>query len=206
VERWPQKHWLRSVEPGLKEPWICDIDVTIKTIYGRQQGAEVGYNPHKPGWTAHAYHPFFISRLRLVLDVVAPPGKQFPSRAVSPRFWRWWEQLSAAQRPRLLRGDWGFGNENFMADCKCPQHLQPYLFRLRQSRGSTRLIEPLSRQGGWKDCGQGWQAREQPLALQAWNRKRRVVVRRRWEQRPEREITDGSEALLLEVAASEPYE
>src|ERR1035437_6968569 len=59
-----------------------------------------------------------------------------------------------------------------MADCECPQHLQPYLFRLRQSRSGTQLIEPLSRQGGWKDCGQGWQAREQPLALPGWGRNR----------------------------------
>src|ERR1035437_6793004 len=206
LERWQQRHLLRSVEPVLKEPWICDIDVTSKTVYGRQQGAEVGYNPHKPGRPAHAYHTFFISRLRLVLDVVVAPGKQFHSRAVSPRFWPWWEPLSAAQRPRLLRGDCGFGNEHFMADCECPQHLQPYIFRLRQSRSGTQLIEPLSRQGGWKDCGQGWQAREQPLALPGWSRKRRVVVRRRRVPRPERELTDGSEALRLEVAASEPYE
>jgi hypothetical protein len=206
LERWQQKHLLHSVEPVLKEPWICDIDVTIKTIYGRQQGAEVGYNPHKPGRPAHAYHTFFISRLRLALDVVVAPGKQFHSRAVSQRFWQWWEQLSATQQPWLLRGDCGFGNENFMADCECPQHLQPYLFRLRQSRGSTQLIEQLSRQSGWKDCGQGWQAREQPLALQGWSRKRRVIVLRRRVQRPERELTDGSEARLLEVAAAEPYE
>jgi hypothetical protein len=68
------------------------------------------------------------------------------------------------------------------------------------------LIEQLSRQGGWKDCRQGWQAREQPLALQGWSRKRRVVVLRRRVHRPERELTEGSQTLLLEVAASEPYE
>ena len=81
LEEWQRKHLLRSVEPVLKEPWICDIDVTIKTIYGRQEGAEVGYNPHKHGRPAHAYHTFFISRLRLVLDVVVAPGKQFHSQS-----------------------------------------------------------------------------------------------------------------------------
>jgi hypothetical protein len=73
--------------------------VTIKTIYGRQEGAEAGYNPHKPGRPAHAYHTFFISRLRLALDVVVATGKQFHSRAVSQTFWQWWEQLPAEQRP-----------------------------------------------------------------------------------------------------------
>lgn len=30
-------------------PWIIDIDVTIKPIYGRQEGASIGYSPQKPG-------------------------------------------------------------------------------------------------------------------------------------------------------------
>ena len=32
--------------PILTEPWILDADTTIKPLY---EGAEVGYNPHKPG-------------------------------------------------------------------------------------------------------------------------------------------------------------
>jgi hypothetical protein len=206
LERWQRQHLLRSVEPVLNEPWICDIDVTIKTVYGRQQGAEVGYNPHKPGRPAHAYHTFFISRLRLALDVVVAPGKQFHSRAVSQRFWQWWQELSANQRPQLLRGDCGFGNENFMAECESPQHRQPYLFRLRQSRGCRQLIEKLSRQGSWNHCGQGWQAREHQLALQGWSRQRRVIVLRRRVQRPQRELSDANQAPLLEVEPTEPYE
>jgi hypothetical protein len=206
LEVWQRKHLLRSVEPVLKEPWICDIDVTIKTIYGRQEGAEVGYNPHKHGRPAHAYHTFFISRLRLVLDVVVAPGKQFHSQAVSQTFWRWWEQLSAEQRPYLLRGDCAFGNENFMVGCELPEHLQPYLFRMRLSRGCVRLIERLSGKGGWKDCGQGWQGMEDQLRLQGWSRQRRVIVLRRRVSAPENQLTDGSEKLLLEVEAGETYQ
>jgi hypothetical protein len=36
---------IRAWEPLLYEPWVLDIDTTIKTNYGRQEGAEVGYNP-----------------------------------------------------------------------------------------------------------------------------------------------------------------
>ncbi len=135
IGRVERKHLWRSVEPVLGEPWIWDLDVTSKTVYGRQQGAEVGYNPRKPGRLAHAYHTFFISRLRLVLDVVVAPGKQFHSRAVSRGFWQWWEQLPASHRPRLVRGDCAFGNEYFLSECESPEHLQAYLFRLRQSPG-----------------------------------------------------------------------
>jgi len=44
------------VEPVLSSSWILDIDVTVKPLYGHQQGAQVGYNPHKPGRPSHAYH------------------------------------------------------------------------------------------------------------------------------------------------------
>jgi hypothetical protein len=206
LESWQREHLWRSVEPVLKEPWICDIDVTIKTIYGRQEGAEVGYNPHKPGRPAHAYHTFFISRLRLALDVVVAPGKQFHSRAVSQTFWEWWEKLPARHRPYLLRGDCAFGNENFMVECEQLHRQQRYLFRLRVSRGGARLIEQLSRQGGWQDCGQGWQGKEAELRLQGWSRPRRVIVLRRPVHRGEKELAAGAEALLLDVAASDPYE
>jgi hypothetical protein len=56
---WQQRE-LRAVwEPLLYEPWVFDIDTTIKTIYGRQEGAEVGYNPHKPGRPSHTYHTYW---------------------------------------------------------------------------------------------------------------------------------------------------
>ena len=29
--------------------WILDCDTTVKVLYGHQAGAEMGYNPTKPG-------------------------------------------------------------------------------------------------------------------------------------------------------------
>jgi hypothetical protein len=40
---------MSSVRDALGRPWVLDLDATIKPLYGRQEGAEVGYNPHKPG-------------------------------------------------------------------------------------------------------------------------------------------------------------
>lgn len=206
LEEWQRRHLLYSVEPVLKEPWICDIDVTIKTLYGRQEGAEVGYNPHKPGRPAHAYHTFFISRLRLALDVVVTPGKQFHSRAMCERFWQWWDQLAGQYRPKLVRGDCAMGNETFMSESERVERAQKYLFRLRLSRGCVRLIQALSGRGGWKECGQGWQGMEDQLQLQGWSRKRRVVVLRRRVSNTHKQLGDGSERLLIDVSAEEPYE
>ena len=33
----------------MQEPWIMDLDSTVVTVYGKQEGAAVGYNPSKPG-------------------------------------------------------------------------------------------------------------------------------------------------------------
>jgi hypothetical protein len=48
-------HLLRSVVAACHTPWILDIDTTVKPLFGHQEGAEVGYNPHKPGRPSHAY-------------------------------------------------------------------------------------------------------------------------------------------------------
>lgn len=177
LEAWQRKHLLKSVEPVLKEPWICDVDVTIKTIYGHQEGAEVGYNPHKPGRPSHAYHTFFISRLRLALDVVVAPGKQSHSKAVAPNLWSWWEKLEPGCRPYLMRFDCGFGNEDFLLSCE--ERLQKYLGRLRQTKGVKKLIRALEGQGGWQNAGKGWEGKESQLRLHGWSKARRVIVLRR---------------------------
>ena len=46
---WQHRELRAFWEPLLYEPWVLDIDTTIIPSYGRQEGAQVGYNPHKPG-------------------------------------------------------------------------------------------------------------------------------------------------------------
>ena len=58
----------KSYEPLLSEPWVLDVDTTVKLLYGHQEDAKVGYNPAKPGRPSHAYHSYFIGGARIVLD------------------------------------------------------------------------------------------------------------------------------------------
>ena len=53
---WLQGHLDYVSAPLLAESWIRDTDVTVKPLYGHQEGAVVGYNPHKPGRPSHSYH------------------------------------------------------------------------------------------------------------------------------------------------------
>jgi len=66
---WLQENLEYSVRPLLREPWILDVDTTVKPLYGHQEGAIVGYNPAKPGRPSHCYHSYLFANLRLVLDV-----------------------------------------------------------------------------------------------------------------------------------------
>src|ERR1700681_2554539 len=71
---WLQNHLDYCTTPLLSEPWVLDMDSTVKTLYGHQEGAEIGYNPAKPGRPSHAYHTYMLSSLRLVLRVDVLPG------------------------------------------------------------------------------------------------------------------------------------
>src|SRR5438309_9111283 len=62
---WQTRHLRNSYEPLLSEPWILDIDSTVKPLYGRQEGAVKGYNPGKPGRPSHVYHTYFAANIRL---------------------------------------------------------------------------------------------------------------------------------------------
>jgi hypothetical protein len=44
---WISDQILGSIAPALSLPWILDIDVTVKPLYGHQQGAEIGLQPAK---------------------------------------------------------------------------------------------------------------------------------------------------------------
>ena len=113
---WLRPQLLCSVQAALNSPWILDIDTTIKTLFGKQSGAEVSYNPHKPGRPSHALHTYFVSNLRMVLDVVVSPGKQHSAAHARPGLSDVLDRLDKPQLPVLVRGDCGFGNEPFIVE------------------------------------------------------------------------------------------
>lgn len=175
-------------QPALRPPWILDLDVTVKPIYGHQEGAEVGYNPHKPGRPSHTYHTLFLRHLRLVLDVEVRSGKQHAAVHSRDNLWRVWERLPKEHRPWLVCGDASFGNETLMSDCE--GYGQKYLFRLRRSPGVQQLITLLEQQGGWRPGVNGWSGLEGRLQLSGWTCQRRVVVLRRPKERTARVPAD----------------
>jgi hypothetical protein len=178
-DRWMREALMDSVRDALERPWVLDMDATIKPLYGHQEGAEVGYNPHKPGRPSHVLHTFWIGNLRLVLDAQMNSGKQSSSGHAKAALARLLDELGE-RGPALVRGDCGYGNQDIIEVCE--QRERAYLLRLRKTTNVKRLIERLFTREDWTratEASQGWQAIEDSLKLSGWSHARRVVVLRR---------------------------
>ena len=174
---WLQDHLRDGVAPLLNESWILDVDVTVKPLYGHQEGAVKGYNPHKPGRPSHTYHTYFLSSLRLILDVEVKAGNQTASKYSSPGLWELLGRLPRAHWPAVIRGDRDWGTQANMA--RAEQEQVPYLFKLRMTKGVKKTVERLMREAVWDAAGHGWQGAETRLRLEGWSRARRAIVLRR---------------------------
>ena len=117
---WMDRQMNETYSVLLDQEWILDLDATVKTLYGKQEEARVGYNPMKPGRSSHVYH-------------------------AQPSLWGWLESRERKDWPTLVRGDIAYGNEEMMTGCE--QRDLAYVFKLRQTKGVAQLIGKLARQG-----------------------------------------------------------
>ena len=175
--QWMKGHLKASYEPLLQEPWVLDVDTTVKPLYGHQQDAKVGYNPTKPGRPSHAYHSYFVANIRMVLDMEVQAGNQTAPLYAQPELWAFLDGLAERDRPVFLRGDSHWGAENAMVGAE--ERGLGYLFKLKQSANVKKLIGQIFRKEEWEEAGQQWQGREDVLRLSGWSKERRVVVLRR---------------------------
>jgi len=175
--QWMKEHLKASYGPLLQEPWVLDVDTTVKPLYGHQQDAQVGYNPTKPGRPSHAYHSYFVANIRMVLDMEVQAGNQTAPLYAQPELWAFVDGLAERDRPTFLRGDSHWGAEKAMVGAE--ERKLGYLFKLKQSANVKKLIGQIFRKEEWVEAGQQWQGREDVLRLSGWSEERRVVVLRR---------------------------
>ena len=179
---WDQ--WLMAQErtvvlPLLTERYILDLDTSVKLVYGRQEGAEVGYNPTRPGRPSQSLHVGFIGGLRLLVSMDVQGGKAHRARHMADKIWAWVDAVPSACKPALIRGDIGFGNEGYL--CACEARELPHLFKIKMSKKIQKLTIKLAscREATWQSASGGWDVIETRLKLMGWSRERRVVVMRR---------------------------
>ncbi|MFY9513745.1 MAG: transposase [Rubrivivax sp.] len=171
---WMRPALMHSVREALDRPWVLDIDASIKPLYGRQEGAQIGYNPAKPMRPSHVLHTFWVGNLRQVLDVQVSSGKQHTSGHAKAALGRLLDELGS-RRPALVRGDSGYGNEGILLTLE--ERAQRYLLRLRQTANVRRLVAQAFGRSDWsRPDSQGCQMLQGQLRLHGWSKARRVVI------------------------------
>jgi len=100
------------IRPGLPSDLILDLDSSVETVYGDQEGAAKGTNPHKPG--RKSYHPLlaFEGQTRLNLNAVLRPGNTHSSTDAAA-FLKQTFDLLGDRNVKYARFDKGFGGEDF---------------------------------------------------------------------------------------------
>ncbi len=170
-----------------------DVDTTIKPLYGHQEGAEICYNPSKPGRPAHVIHTYSMAETRLILDSEVLPGNQQAATYSLPRLIEIIEELPLEQRPSLIRGDCAFGNEKILSPLE--RLGSNYLFKVKLTKKAKILSQFMSKSSNnWVDAGQGWEGVESSLQLAGWTKERRVVIlSRKLKEKKPKKMTEAEQ-------------
>ena len=160
-------------------PWILDIDSTVKPVYGNQEGAEIGYNPKRPGRPSYNIHSYFIANLRLLINAEVRPGTESAGSHGLPGLFAYLDSIPRHLHPQFIRGDISYGSEATMRQAEKRQ--LNYLFKIKRSPKIKSLIKTLmtSENVEWENAGQGWQGYSTSIQLQGWTEERRIIIQRK---------------------------
>jgi hypothetical protein len=174
--------WIaRNAKPlwgSLPDPIIMDWDSTVQPKYGHQEGAEIGYNPGKPG--RRSFHPL----LGIVAGTRLCPAYRFRSGDTVTAT-QWEQAMLDAQRwlgdrrVWLNRGDLGLGHDAVMAWHETRADRPLFLFKLKLTSLVRQALHevPEADWQGPRILG-AWQVAEGQIQLTGWERPRRVVFSR----------------------------
>ncbi|VAW70786.1 hypothetical protein MNBD_GAMMA10-2108 [hydrothermal vent metagenome] len=87
------------------------------------------------------------------------------------------KRFPQGSKPEFVRGDIAWGTDNMMREMQ--EINQKYLFKLKKSVNVKELIYKHHCLGEWEYINKEWEAKEDTLKLQGWDKARRVVVVRR---------------------------
>lgn len=178
------REWLaaaaRPLWGALPRQFILDWDSTVITRYGQQEGAVVGYNPHKPGRRSH--HPLLaaVADTRLCAYFRLRPGNEHTAAEWIDAMEECLEWFGPKHVPWLNRGDKGFGGEEILAWHEKEEGRPHYLFKLRMTRNVERAMKAIPLEDWQGEHTEGvLQVAEAEIRLSSWSRARRVVFARR---------------------------
>jgi hypothetical protein len=159
--------------------FTLDIDSSVMTRYGEQEGAKKGYNPSKRGRSSH--HPLiaFIADVKLVANMWLRSG----NASSANNFLSFLEDTLAKLKNKtigLIRLDSGFFQSDIL-DC-LEEKAMNYIVAVKFTHPIQRLVRSST---GWAVLDTGIEICEQMYQSESWQKTRRIViVRQRIKDRP----------------------
>jgi hypothetical protein len=159
------------------ERCTLDLDSTVMTRHGEQQGAARGYNPSKPGRLSH--HPLmaFVAETRMVANLWLRPGNSHTANNVGAFLDSTLQNL-AGKSVGLLRADSGFSENAFLSELEARG--MPHIIALKLNQPLQRALVD---QSGWWLLDDGIELVSFQYQAPSWSHPRRVVGIRQHEQR-----------------------
>lgn len=104
--------WTQKRLPAKFKACTLDLDSSVFTRYGRQQGARKGYNPRKPGRPSHRPIFAFLSELKIVANLWLRSGNVADLTGLDHFLDETLAKLPAHIRIKAVRADSGFHAQN----------------------------------------------------------------------------------------------
>jgi hypothetical protein len=148
-----------------------DLDSSVVTRYGEQEGVAVGYNPQKRGRPSH--HPLFafVADVRMVLHAWLRPGDAATNNNVLQFFEEALSLLGSKHRVGLVRTDSGFFDGKFLA--KLEELILSYIVAVKMNR---LLKSPIAGLTQWVGVDLGICVCEMTYQAHTWKKARRIIV------------------------------
>jgi len=171
-----------------------DLDSTVMTRYGQQQGAVRGYNPQKPGRPSH--HPLmaFVAEVRMVANCWLRPGNSHTANNAQAFLDSTLDKLGGKQ-VALLRADSGFCDNAFLQELEGKR--LHYIIALRLNQPLQRALVD---ERGWWMLDDGIELVSFEYQAPSWSHPRRGVGIRQHIQR-----RANAKGKTLSLFADDPY-
>ncbi|MCG6552363.1 MAG: IS1380 family transposase [Candidatus Magnetominusculus sp. LBB02] len=161
--------------------FTVDMDSTVMSRYGQQEGARRGYNPHKPGRNSH--HPLlaFIADCRMVANCWLRSGDAYTSNNFQGFLEDTLDKLTG-KKVGLLRADSGFYSREILEYLERGERPIPYIIAVRLYPAIQRM---LSGHRQWIQLGDGVEVADSYYESPGWGKARRMImVRQKISVRP----------------------
>ena len=152
--------------------YTLDVDSSVFTRYGNQQGSKKGYNPQKPGRNSH--HPLiaFIEETKMVANFWLRSGNTHSSNNIHGFLCDTIDKLNG-KKIGLFRGDSGFYGKEIFDLLEGHPLVGSYIIAARQYQPIQQKIAGHTR---WTKVAKGIEVAETTYQSPLWDKTRRLVM------------------------------